>query len=165
MSEQQAGWYPDPAGDTSKLRYWDGTSWTSNFTDVQASSSTVQPVQPVVTVEPVQATVQPVQAQTVGSGSTYGYSPTPTNPVYMQPPTSTTNGLAVAALICGIAGFCTGGLTSIVAIILGIMARKKPAQQGVAIAGLITGIASLILYILIYLLMGVAFLSVLSLGY
>ncbi|MDR3037367.1 MAG: DUF2510 domain-containing protein [Coriobacteriales bacterium] len=23
-----AGWYPDPAGDTSKIRYWDGQAWT-----------------------------------------------------------------------------------------------------------------------------------------
>lgn len=27
-----AGWYPDPEGDTSRLRYWDGTQWTDNYT-------------------------------------------------------------------------------------------------------------------------------------
>ena len=27
-----AGWYPDPEGDTTRLRYWDGTQWTSDYT-------------------------------------------------------------------------------------------------------------------------------------
>lgn len=35
MAEQQAGWYPDPSGDVSKLRYWDGLQWTNDFTDAQ----------------------------------------------------------------------------------------------------------------------------------
>ncbi len=33
MSNPIAGWYPDPAGDASKLRYWDGESWTDKFMD------------------------------------------------------------------------------------------------------------------------------------
>ena len=28
----EAGWYPDPEGDTSRLRYWNGTQWTSDYT-------------------------------------------------------------------------------------------------------------------------------------
>lgn len=28
----EAGWYPDPEGDTTRLRYWDGTQWTDNYT-------------------------------------------------------------------------------------------------------------------------------------
>lgn len=31
MSNPVAGWYPDPAGDQSKLRYWDGQGWTDRF--------------------------------------------------------------------------------------------------------------------------------------
>ncbi|MCL2529554.1 MAG: DUF4190 domain-containing protein [Coriobacteriia bacterium] len=160
MSEQQAGWYPDPAGDATKLRYWDGTNWTNDFNSVQAPPTTVQEVQPVQPVQatvqpvqppqPVQATVQPVQPPAVGSGSGYNYSQMPASPGYVQPPASATNGLAVASLICGIAGFCSGGLLSIVAIILGVLARKKPEQQGLALAGIILGIAALVLYILTY---------------
>lgn len=33
MSESRAGWYPDPSGDQSKLRYWDGEKWTDDFAD------------------------------------------------------------------------------------------------------------------------------------
>lgn len=33
---QQAGWYADPSGDATKLRYWDGTQWTDNFTPAPA---------------------------------------------------------------------------------------------------------------------------------
>lgn len=33
MADQQAGWYPDPLGDTTKLRYWNGTQWTDDYMD------------------------------------------------------------------------------------------------------------------------------------
>lgn len=33
MSNPIAGWYPDPAGDPTKLRYWDGQAWTDKFMD------------------------------------------------------------------------------------------------------------------------------------
>lgn len=35
MENPQAGWYPDPSGDVTKLRYWDGIQWTENYTDTQ----------------------------------------------------------------------------------------------------------------------------------
>ena len=28
MSDNPAGWYPDPSGDPNLLRYWDGSQWT-----------------------------------------------------------------------------------------------------------------------------------------
>jgi len=31
MSQQKPGWYRDPQGDASKLRYWDGSQWTNNL--------------------------------------------------------------------------------------------------------------------------------------
>lgn len=33
MAESRAGWYPDPSGDQTKLRYWDGSQWTNEYTD------------------------------------------------------------------------------------------------------------------------------------
>lgn len=39
MTNPIAGWYPDPAGDSSKLRWWDGERWTSHTTPVPGSSS------------------------------------------------------------------------------------------------------------------------------
>lgn len=55
-----------------------------------------------------------------------------------------TNGLAIAALICGIAQILFGLLTGIPAIILGYMARKQIRQTGeqgagMATAGLVLG--------------------------
>ena len=36
MTEGQApaGWYPDPMGDTTKVRYWNGLAWTNQTLDV-----------------------------------------------------------------------------------------------------------------------------------
>lgn len=57
MANPAAGWYPDPAGDTTKLRWWDGTQWTDNYTNYNP-----QPVQSAPLAQPQQAQ-QPVQQQ------------------------------------------------------------------------------------------------------
>ena len=31
MASQQAGWYPDPSGDPTRLRYWNGEQWTEDY--------------------------------------------------------------------------------------------------------------------------------------
>ena len=135
MAEQQAGWYPDPSGDASKLRYWDGNQWTNDFSD---AGQTAQPVEPVQAAQPVQQPVQPAQPAQ------------PVNQTYVQAPAQQTNGMALAALICGIAGLCTGGASSVVAIILGIIARKNPVNRGMATGGLISGIITLVLWLAFY---------------
>lgn len=72
-----AGWYPDPEGDTTRLRYWDGTQWTNNYTAVptqaatneqtaQATAAGAQGAQgiPVDQAQPNAANVQGAQAST-----------------------------------------------------------------------------------------------------
>jgi hypothetical protein len=59
MAVQQAGWYADPAGDTSKLRYWDGVRWTGDYTDIRQAQA----------VWPMQQQVQPLQPQFVAQGT------------------------------------------------------------------------------------------------
>lgn len=39
MSNPQAGWYPDPSGDLTKLRYWDGFQWTDNYTEATVQTN------------------------------------------------------------------------------------------------------------------------------
>ena len=61
-----------------------------------------------------------------------------------MPPLAPTNGLAIGAMICGIAEIFTLGLASIPAVILGHLARSQIKQtgergDGMAIAGLVLG--------------------------
>lgn len=39
MTTPAAGWYPDPSGDSSKLRYWDGANWTEHFAPAQQAAA------------------------------------------------------------------------------------------------------------------------------
>lgn len=70
------------------------------------------------------------------------------------PPTSRrTNGLAIASLICSIAGLATCGVASLVGVVLGHIAigqvkRTGEEGRGLAIAGLAVGYAVLALMLL-----------------
>jgi general secretion pathway protein G len=81
-----------------------------------------------------------------------------------NPPSS---GLATASLVCGILGFFTGGLTGLIAVILGHIALLKIRRsggtvegRGLAIGGLVTGYLSCLLVLsvvcVIYTLKGTA---------
>ena len=78
------------------------------------------------------------------------------------PPVRETNGYAIASLACGLAQFVFGPLATIPAIVFGHMARyqiKRTGEQGdgLALAGLILGWATVILGILLLLIVvGVA---------
>jgi hypothetical protein len=65
-----------------------------------------------------------------------------------------TSGLAIASLVCGIAGLCTAGLGSVVGLSLGLMALKKIGDsggrvggRGLAIAGLAVSVVTVLLWI------------------
>jgi Domain of unknown function (DUF4190) len=83
-----------------------------------------------------------------------GYQGVPTWTGGTGYPSTQTNGLAVAALICGVAQIMAGPLTGIPAIILGHIARSRIRQTGeqgagLALAGLILGYAGLVLFIIL----------------
>ena len=68
----------------------------------------------------------------------------PNEQVFALPSQPKTSGLAIASLVCAIAGLCTCGLSAILGIVLGIIALvkiggKKGVQKGrgVAIAGIV----------------------------
>ncbi|MEU3528435.1 phospholipid scramblase-related protein [Streptomyces sp. NPDC038707] len=45
QSNTPAGWYPDPHGAQSTLRYWDGTQWTDHTNPAQQAAGQVPPQQ------------------------------------------------------------------------------------------------------------------------
>lgn len=129
MADQQiqAGWYPDPTGDVTTIRYWDGQGWTDQ-------------TQPAPIQQPqggLQVPTQPV------------YAPNQT-PVYSPVAQGTDRkGLATAALVLGIVGIplaCCAylaiipGLLGVIFGILGIKSSKK----GMAIAGIICGLVAIV---------------------
>ncbi|MFV0253199.1 MAG: DUF2510 domain-containing protein [Beutenbergiaceae bacterium] len=74
MSQQAAGWYPDPEGDNQQ-RYWDGDSWTDYYSPLVTASAPTAPVHgeqsaaqdyPYLTT--AHANAQPVATGAAGSG-------------------------------------------------------------------------------------------------
>ena len=65
---------------------------------------------------------------------------------YGEPPKQTGNGLAIAALVCGILGICCCGIPlGLAAIICAVIDRKNRGSfSGMGIAGLICGIFSVV---------------------
>ena len=62
-----AGWYPDPEGDTSRLRYWNGTQWTDNYTPIP----TAAPAEDPQVAQAAAYTAQPTPAAPVTSDTSY----------------------------------------------------------------------------------------------
>jgi hypothetical protein len=89
------------------------------------------------------------------------YGPPPGSPQYGQygyapqyPPSRNTNGMAIAALICGVLGFSTCGVTSILAVIFGHISlsqirRNDEDGRGLGIAGLVLGYVAVAIGLLI----------------
>jgi hypothetical protein len=109
-------------------------------------------------------TIAPTQFQSPANQA-YGY-PNPQSGYYNYPKSS---GMAVAAMICGIAGFVTCGTVAIVGIILGHIARgqirREPERyegDGMALAGLVLGyicVAMMAVLFIVYVLFIVAAIS------
>lgn len=81
------------------------------------------------------------------------YGQVPSYPYGYYPPRPT-NGFAIASLICAIASFFTLGLTSVLAVVFGHVARSQVRRRGengagLALAGLIIGYVVLALFLLV----------------
>ena len=79
MANPIAGWYPDPSGDKTKLRWWDGNQWTDNYADAVAQQP--QPTQGQTAYAQPQQPQSPPQGYYQGQGGqSQGYGQ-----VYQQP--------------------------------------------------------------------------------
>jgi hypothetical protein len=130
MADEQipAGWYPDPAGDTSKIRYWDGQTWTEQTQsavnpelaagaapDAYSYSASAPPP-----AQPAQPQAQQPMPSTIGSAAPNPYAEgqpaipsqpmsqpiyapgQDTSPYVAVEPTKDRKGFAVASLVLGI---------------------------------------------------------------
>lgn len=70
---------------------------------------------------------------------------------YYQEPADNSKGFAITSLVLGIVSFfCCGTVCSIVGLVFGIMSRKKnPVNNGMATAGIVLSIISLVLGLII----------------
>lgn len=86
------------------------------------------------------------------AGPLVGVPAAGSSPAAALPAPPTTNSLAVASLICGLAELPTLGVSALPAVILGIRARQQIRQtgqrgDGLAVAGLILGWTGVVLFL------------------
>jgi hypothetical protein len=147
MTENQtpAGWYPDPSGDTTKTRYWDGNAWTNDYQDAQAAAQSTTAAGYAATAT---GTV-PGAAQT--PGATGAYNPYAATGQPIAAPANDKAGLAIAALVVGIVGIPGGICLPILGYILGAVAivlgslGMKGSKKTLAVVGLILGIVTVVI--------------------
>lgn len=163
-----AGWYADPE-DPSGERWWNGIGWSD-----QRRGSTVDAV-PAAAAPVVPPPTAP-QGFTFGStapgarpdpyapapavGAPVGYAPSPYVAAPYGAPAygSGSNGLAIGGLVTSLAGLLFGFLAAVAGIILSAFGLSQAKQReaagnpnsgrGMAMAGLIIGIAVLVLQII-----------------
>jgi hypothetical protein len=123
--------------------------WNDTMTDWVPLGSLSEFVPPPAAEAPILSSAGSAPQSAAPAGGSIVHSYDPPGP----PPSAGTNGLAIAALVLGIASFvlCCGCLTGIPAIICGHIAlsqisRQQPFQggRGLAIAGLVLGYISLV---------------------
>jgi hypothetical protein len=122
------GWYADPAG-RFEYRYHNGAMWTS---DVASNGQRY--------VDPLAPAIPPIPRVP------------PTHPVDSRATARAGNGIALAAMVCGIVSvvvgwgpyvFWAGAVLAVLALIFGLVglrrARETGHRKGFAIAGVVTG--------------------------
>jgi len=174
MADNQtpAGWYADPAGDTTKIRYWDGQNWTDQLRDVESPAASAPIPEASVPSPDVSAVVSPdpynpapQQQQDYGNQQPLyqqpGYQqpqiqqPQIQQPGYQTPQVAAAGGtdltgFAIAGLVCGIVGIPLGFFVPIGGVILGVLGilfgirGRKSSKPTFGTAGLVLGIIALV---------------------
>ena len=130
-----AGWYPDPAGDASVVRYWDGNTWTEQTQPMVNQQSLNNIGTPPPTPQPV-------------------YTPGQTVQTYMVAPAEKDHkGFAVAGLAIGIASivfFCLSWVDAIIGIVGVVLSAIgiKSSRKKMAITGLVLSIIGIVVSII-----------------
>ena len=119
------------------------------------------PVQPEVQQPVYQNPNQPVYQnpnQPVYQQPVYPYPGYP-YPAYPQPVKKPGQGMAIASLVLGILGLVSmgDGISCILAIVFGCIAKKSGNKSGMATAGLVTGIIGCVLSVIGIILYALAF--------
>ena len=126
-----AGWYPDPAGDTSLIRYWDGQAWTAQTQPMVVQHLSSNLGAPLVSPQPVYAPGQEIPSYIV-----------------TQPKTDR-KGFALAGFILSIVSvvfFCltwVDGIIAVLAIVLSALGIQS-SRKKMAIVGVILGVIGII---------------------
>jgi len=126
-----AGWYPDPAGNTTIVRYWDGQAWTEQTQPMVSQEQLNHIGMPPVTPAPVYAPGQAIPSYAIDE------------------PVKNRKGPALAGMILGIVSIvlcCFSWVDIIIAIVAIVLSAVgiKSTRKKMAITGIILGVVGII---------------------
>jgi hypothetical protein len=122
MSNSPAGWYPDPSGDTTKVRYWDGMQWTEHLSDAQSSTHNAQAMQPTPAKSRVGSAVASLVLALVGAAFFSLIVFPVIGPFIISLVVPPALICALLAIICGIIGYKgTARTVAVIGIVLGCL--------------------------------------------
>ncbi|MEW1834388.1 DUF2510 domain-containing protein [Microbacterium sp. NPDC079995] len=145
-----AGWYPAPhAG--NELRYWDGSTWHAAPPFLPADAGGAAPTPPQPAGVPPHGALPPYgAAPPYGAVPPHGVPPAPYGapppgypPYGGAMPPGPPQGIAVAALVLGIAAFLSawipflGLVIALVGAVFGVLALVRRQRKGLAVTGLV----------------------------
>ena len=132
----------------AKTRHWRGTGWVEDSAEPIPAGASVYSSSYAALTRPPRYRASPTAPPSPPMG-VYQPSPGP-----MRPAAQTTNGLAIASLVLSILGFF--GIGSLLGIIFGYKARREIRESrgyqsgdGLALAGIIIGFVTLVLFTLL----------------
>lgn len=141
MTNAPAGWFPDPLG-RYEYRYFNGSVWTADVSN--GGNRLVDPNGTAPRHTPDSFGTYPAPLAATATFGAY------------EPPKR--NGFAVAAMVCGIIGVLiawapfvviAGLILAILAVVFGFQGLRRAGEihkgRGMALTGLITGVAGLVL--------------------
>jgi hypothetical protein len=156
-----AGWYPDPSGDASRQRYWDGTTWTERYQSVATAAGTTPPGGYAPSTGPNGPASPPY----------YGAAPDYAQPLPSAGPQGATASLVlgIISLVVLLLGFCIpfSGAISIVTGFVGAYQGSKAnkiQKTSQATAGFVMSVISLSLSLLWIIILIILFAIGLTLG-
>jgi len=150
MIQVNPGWYPDPSGDPSKLRYWNGSGWSDELIDaapVQAPEQVYGSPYTPQTQQFAPQTQQLASPAAKNPGKAYGVASLTLGIICILLVVTSGSSVARISDVPDLIFYALGAIFGVAALTFGIVGRRGSRAVGMshdlATAGIVTSIIAI----------------------